>query len=139
MTDVARQKADLIVAAARERKAFDLVLLKVDHFTTIADYFFICSGRSNRQVQSVAEHIQAQVKKTGGFRPLGTEGLGQGHWVLLDYGDVVVHVFYEPVRRIYDLESLWIEAQKMDLGFKDESGIRPFHRTDTLLEKDGRP
>lgn len=116
MIDPARRKADLIVAAAREHKAFDLVLLKVDRLTTIADYFFICSCRSSRQVQAVADHIREQMKKKGDHLPLGVEGRTQGHWVLLDYGEVIAHIFYHSARDFYDLESLWIEAEHIDLA-----------------------
>jgi len=116
VSDPARHKADLIVAAAREHKAFDLVLLKVDHVTSIADYFFICSCRSSRQVQAVAEHIRERMKKKGDYIPLGVEGRTQGHWVLMDYGEVIAHIFYQSVRDFYDLESLWIEAEHIDLG-----------------------
>ncbi len=112
----ARLKADLILEAAKERKAFDLVLLHVEKLTSIADYFLICSGRSTRQVQALSQHIREQVKKTGGHSPLGVEGESQGQWVLMDYGEVIVHIFYEPVRELYDLESLWLEAERLDVG-----------------------
>ena len=115
VTESARRKADLIVAAAKEHKAFDLVLLKMDNLTSFADYFFICSGRSSRQVQAVAGHIREQVKKHGGHLPLGQEGRTQGHWILLDYGEVVAHIFYHPIREFYDLEGLWSEAEIIDL------------------------
>lgn len=111
-----RAKADLVAAAARERKALGPVLLKVDQITSFADYFFICSGRSSRQVQALADHILDQVKKKGGHLPLGVEGRTQGHWILIDYGEIVVHIFYQPVREFYDLEGLWIEAERIDLG-----------------------
>jgi len=116
VTESARRKAGLIVAAAKERKAFDLVLLKMDNLTSIADYFFICSCRSSRQVQAVADHIREQVKKRGGHLPLGQEGRSQGHWILLDYGEIVTHIFYHPIREFYDLEGLWSEAERIDLG-----------------------
>lgn len=115
MKDPAREKANLVVEAVMERKAIDPVLLKVGHLTSIADYFFICSGRSSRQVQSIAENILDKVKKKGGYLPLGKEGVSGGQWILIDYGDVVVHIFYQPVREIYDLEGLWMEAESMAL------------------------
>lgn len=119
MKDPARRKADLIVEAARMHKAFDLVLLKVDHLTSIADYFFICSCRSSRQVQAVSEQIKELLKKKGGYNVFGVEGQTQGHWVLMDFGEVVVHIFHEPVRDFYNLEGLWGEAHFIDLG-RDE-------------------
>lgn len=103
---------DFYVKAALGRKAFDLVILEVRDLTSIADAFIICSGRSNRQVAAIAEFIQVELKKHG-IRPLSVEGKKEGHWVLLDYGHVIMHVFYEPVRSFYDLEGLWIDAKKI--------------------------
>ena len=113
--DTVREKIDLILDAAFDSKATDSVLLKVGPISSVADYFFICSGSSSRQVQAIAEQILEKVKKTGGFLPLGVEGKSQGHWVLVDYGDVIIHVFYKPVREFYDLEGLWIEAETVRL------------------------
>jgi ribosome-associated protein len=112
----------MIVDAARERKAFDLVLMDVTHLSSVTDYFFICSCRSSRQVQAVADHILHQMKTQGGFLPLGVEGKIQGHWLLLDFGEVIAHIFYEPQRQFYDLEGLWIEAERLDLEMQADSG-----------------
>lgn len=103
---------DLFVKAALGKKATGLVVLDVRKLTSIADVFIICSGRSNRQVAAIAEFIQVELKKHG-LKPLSVEGKKEGHWVLLDYGYVIIHVFYEPVRTFYDLEGLWIDAQKV--------------------------
>jgi ribosome-associated protein len=84
----------------------------VRELTSIADVFIICSGRSNRQVTAIAEHIQTDLK-THSIRPLSIEGTQDGHWVLMDYGHVVIHVFYEPVRGFYDLEGLWSDAKRI--------------------------
>lgn len=113
--DTVRGKIDLILDAAFDSKATDPVLLKVGPISSVADYFFICSGSSSRQVQAIAEKILEKVKKTGGFLPLGVEGKSQGHWVLIDYGDVIIHIFYKPVREFYDLEGLWSEAETVQL------------------------
>lgn len=113
--DTVREKIDLILDAAFDSKATDPVLLKVGPISSVADYFFICSGSSSRQVQAIAEKILEKVKKTGGFLPLGVEGKSQGHWLLIDYGDVIIHIFYKPVREFYDLEGLWIEAETVQL------------------------
>ena len=107
--------ADLIVTAVRQTKAFDPILLKVDSISSFTDYFFICSGSSSRQVQAIAEHILEQVKKQSGRLPLGTEGRTGGQWVLIDYGEIVMHVFQDPIRRFYDLEGLWVEATRIDI------------------------
>ena len=103
---------DLYVKAALGRKAFDLVVLDVRVLTSVADAFIICSGRSNRQVTAIAEFIQTELKKVG-KKPLNVEGKKEGLWVLLDYGHVIIHVFYESVRHFYDLEGLWMDAKRI--------------------------
>jgi ribosome-associated protein len=102
------------VRAVREKKSMGVVALDVRKLTSVADAFILCSGRSNRQVSAIAEHVRISLR-AGGLRPLHVEGEKEGHWVLLDYGHVVVHVFYEPVRNFYDLESLWSDAPRIDL------------------------
>ena len=117
----ARTKALLCARQAIDYKAQELVLLDVGEVSSFADYFIICSGRSSRQVQGLADHLEESLKEMG-IRPLGIEGRREGHWVLMDYGDVIVHIFYEPVRHVYELESLWSEAKPVDLtreGFAD--------------------
>ena len=106
MTTDAKTKAFLIVEAALNKKALNLTLLEMKEITSFTDYFFICSGTSDRQVQAIAEGIQ-EVLEGMGARPLGLEGTPEGKWILMDYEDVVVHVFLEPVRQFYDLEGLW--------------------------------
>jgi ribosome-associated protein len=106
------QSLDLYVKAALAKKAIGLVVLDVRELTSVADVFIICSGRSNRQVMAIAEYIQVDLKKHG-IKPLSVEGKKEGHWVLLDYGHVIIHVFYEPIRNFYDLEGLWIDAEKI--------------------------
>ena len=101
---------DLFVKAATGKKAMNPVVLDVRKLTSIADVFIVCSGRSNRQVSAIAEHIQLDLKKQG-IKPLRVEGKKEGHWVVLDYGHVIIHVFFEPVREFYDLEGLWIDAE----------------------------
>lgn len=102
------------VQAALGRKAIDLVLLDVRNVTDVADVFMICSGRSHRQVSAIAEHIERDLRKNG-VKPLSVEGVKEGHWALLDYGDVIVHVFYEPIRQFYDIEGLWADAGRIDV------------------------
>jgi len=110
----ALQKAVLCAREAEERKALNIVLLDVSQLTSFADYFVICSGKSSRQVQGIADHLEGRLREAG-IRPLGTEGLKEGQWVLLDYGEVIVHIFYDPVRGFYDLESLWADARTVHL------------------------
>jgi len=103
---------DVYVKAALGRKAQDLVVLDVRELSSVADTFIICSGRSNRQVTAISEFIQAELKKNG-IRPLSIDGQKEGLWVLMDYGHIVFHVFYEPVRSFYDLEGLWADAKRV--------------------------
>lgn len=103
---------DLFLKTALSRKAIGLVALDVRELTSLADVFIICSGRSNRQVTAIAEFIKTEMKKHGKM-PLSTDGIKEGQWALIDYGDVIIHVFHEPVREYYDLESLWIDAKKI--------------------------
>ena len=105
---------DFFVNAALGRKAFDLVVLDLRKLTSIADYFIICSGQSSRQVTAIAEFIHFTLKKQG-IKPLCIEGLQEGHWVVLDYGHVIIHVFYESVREFYDLEGLWSDADRVKI------------------------
>lgn len=108
------QKALLISGLALDRKAYDLLLLEVGGVTSIADYFIICSGRSDRQVQSIAQGIDENLKKEGST-PISVEGMSRGQWVLMDLSDVIVHIFYQPVREFYDLEGLWSHATRVEL------------------------
>jgi ribosome-associated protein len=112
MSTDADPSLDRYIAAASEKKALNLIVLDVRDLTSIADVFIICSGRSNRQVNAIADSIVAKLKKHK-IKPLSVEGTGEGHWVLLDYGHVVIHVFYEPVREFFDLEGLWADAKRI--------------------------
>ncbi len=107
-----KERAILCAREAIRFKALDLVLLDVSRFSSFADFFIICSGKSGRQVQGIADNLENDLKKQG-LKPIGTEGKREGHWVLMDYGDIIIHVFYEPVRYFYDLESLWSEAPRV--------------------------
>ena len=109
---------DLYIRAVTGKKAINPVVLDVRGLTSFTDVFIICSGRSNRQVLAIADDIQVKLKKQG-IKPLSVEGKKDGHWVLLDYGHVVIHVFYEPVRTFYDLEGLWIDAKRIKIEKSD--------------------
>jgi len=107
-----RKRALLCINASMEKKAKDLVILKVKEISAFADYFIICSGTSDRQVRAIADSIQERLKLAG-VLPLGVEGETVGHWILMDYDDVIIHIFLETVRTFYDLERLWSEAPRM--------------------------
>jgi ribosome-associated protein len=109
-----REKAILCARAALDHKAIDLAILEVKKLSSFADYFVISSGSSDRQVQAIASHVEEKLGKQG-LHPLGIEGKREGRWVLLDYGDVVIHIFYQPIREFYDLERLWSDAPKVEL------------------------
>ena len=112
---LAQECALLCAAYAQEKKAFDVRLLDVRKVSSLTDYLLIVSGRSDRQVQAVADAIHLGLKKDHDTRPLAIEGMKEGRWVLLDYGDVMVHVFQETVRGYYDLDGLWSEAGELEV------------------------
>jgi ribosome-associated protein len=111
--------------AASAKKAENIVVLDVGGVLAITDAFVITSGHNRRQVLTIAEEVEAQVKAVGGPGPLRTEGLTDAQWVLLDYGDFVVHVFLDEVRRYYDLERLWADAPvvEWDEGVPAAAGV----------------
>jgi len=108
-----KEKSLFCAKAALEKKAFNVTILELKKASSLTDYFLICSGRSDRQVQAIAQSIEEKMGEKGA-RPLGEVGMREGRWVLMDYDDVVIHIFYDPVRRHYDLEGLWIEAPRID-------------------------
>lgn len=103
---------DIYVSAVLGKKAEKVIALDVRGLTSVADFFIVCSGRSNRQVSAIADFVERYLKKKG-IKPLSVEGKNEGLWVLLDYGDVIIHVFYESVRKFYDLEGLWSDAKRI--------------------------
>ena len=105
---------NIAVHAAEDKKAIDTRVLDIRELSIIADYFVICSGRSVPQVQAIAENIQEQLKKEG-LPITHLEGFREGTWVLLDYGDVIVHVFQEAERQFYKLERLWGDAPVVEI------------------------
>jgi ribosome-associated protein len=117
------ERALACTRAALDHKAYDLVVLETGRVSSIADYFVICSGRSDTQVQAIAEAIERDLERQG-ERPHSVEGLPHAQWVLLDYGDVVVHIFYVPVRAFYDLERLWARAPRVELPEPFQSQAR---------------
>ncbi len=106
---LALAQARRVVELAEDKKASDIVLLDVRALTSLADYFVICSGGSERQLGAIADGI-AEGLKEDGVLPLGREGGAGAHWVLLDFGAVIVHVFAPPERDYYQLEKLWSDA-----------------------------
>ena len=107
-------KALVVAQAALEKKAYDLIVLEVEHLNSIADYFVIATGRSDVQVQSIARGIEERMHRDG-QHALSVEGLRHAHWIVLDYVDVVIHVFYEPARDFYRLENVWSDGREVPL------------------------
>lgn len=97
---------------ASDKKSLDLIILELKGNCSLADYFIICSGTSERHVRAIAEHLELEMKKKG-KRALGIEGLQQGRWVLLDFDTVIIHVFHEEERDFYDLEGLWMDCPRI--------------------------
>ena len=106
-----REKAEVLLRAALSKKATDPVLLRLAQLTTLTDYFLIVSARSGRHVKAIADAIMEAAKERG-IQRLSVEGIGLTNWALLDYGDVIVHIFHKPIREFYDLEGLWADAQR---------------------------
>ena len=106
--------AKLCAQAALDKKAEDLIVLDVSGISSFADYFVIMSGRSTRHVQGLAEAVESKLR-TKRMSNANTEGLQEGLWVLLDYDDVIVHIFYKETRGFYDLEGLWHDALRVEV------------------------
>jgi ribosome-associated protein len=126
------EKALLVTRFALEKKARDLVVMEVRDVTSIGDYFIICAGSSDRQVQSIAQGIEENLSEAG-HPPLSVEGVHRGHWVLMDFSDVIVHIFYEPVREFYDLEGLWGHAPRVELPEPYSTLVGQFQAADNPL------
>ena len=100
-------------AAAEEKQAVDIHVLDLRGITTMADVFFICHGRNPRQNQAICDEIEQKLKEVHGERPMAIEGAGTAEWILMDYGDLVVHIFSEKAREYYDLERLYRDAKRL--------------------------
>jgi ribosome-associated protein len=109
-----REKALTLLKIGISKKAFNPILIKLDKITSLTDYFLIVSGTSARHVKAIAESIKDESKHIGVFAA-SVEGLSLGNWALLDYGDVIVHVFQKQSRDFYDLEGLWREAPRIPI------------------------
>ena len=119
--DHVRELARVAARAAASKGGEDTLVFEVTAILTITDAFVLTSGRNHRQVKTIAEEVEAQVKAAGGGSPLRIEGADTSEWVLLDYGDFVVHVFLDDLRRFYELERLWSDAPRLEW---EEAGAR---------------
>ena len=126
-----RELALTAAEAALDKKALDVIILELGELTFIADYFVICSGESTTQVKTIAEFIEHELTRKG-ITPIGREGLKFSHWVLLDYGDVIIHIFEKETRAYYGLEKLWMDAKTIEfhentsgMGGKNKRAVHP--------------
>jgi len=117
----ARDRALIAATAASAKKGDDIVILEVGDIIAIIDSFVLVSASNSRQVRTVVDEIEAAMRAHDDSRPIGIEGNDDASWVLLDYGDVVVHVFLEDTRAYYDLDRLWADAPRFE--FEDESAV----------------
>jgi ribosome-associated protein len=112
--DPSARKALACARAAIDKKAENLKVLDLTDLSGFTDYFVICSGTSDRQVQAIADAVEGALESAG-HETLSVEGYGEGRWVLMDFGDVVVHVFLDALREYYNLESLWADAPRVKI------------------------
>lgn len=117
-----KDRALLCADYVLEKKAHNVRILNVRGLSSLTDYLVIASGRSDRQVQAVAEAVRVGMKHDHTLVPLAVEGMKEGRWVLVDYGDVMVHIFQEPVREFYDLDGLWREAPEVPIPTGGKQG-----------------
>jgi ribosome-associated protein len=111
-SEASRKRAATIAIAALDKKAVGLEILDVAGKVDYADFIVIMTGRSDRHTQALAQGIE-EALKTAGVRPMAVEGLPHGNWVLMDFGDVVVHVFQDEARQLYDIEGLWLDVRRL--------------------------
>ncbi len=105
--DVERLK-DLIIKLLEDKKGEEILPIDLRKKVDFADYFLLCSAHSTKHAQGLADYVTLELKKIG-IMPLSVEGMELGNWIVLDYGSIVVHIFYEPIRRLYNLEELWLD------------------------------
>lgn len=129
MNDSIETRVRLAVAAALDKKAYDVDVLSVGKLTSIADYFVLTSASNERQAQAIADNVLDKLKEEMGVKPLLVEGTAPGRWILLDFGDFIVHIFTEDARRFYGLERLWGDAPNVTADFAEEAERRAFQKT----------
>ena len=110
-----REMAEIAVKALDSKKGKEIRLIRIDKITTLAEYFVICTGTSNTQINALCDAVEKELTEQG-EEPLHREGYRGGTWVLLDYGCVVVHVFNDEARKFYSLEHLWADGEEVDLS-----------------------
>jgi ribosome-associated protein len=115
-----RERAISCALFALDKKALDVKILEIGRLSSIADYLVLASGTSDKQTQAIADSVKKGLKKFG--KALDVEGLKEGNWIVIDYGDVIVHIFQESTRRYYNLDELWNAAPLLEIP--EEEGLR---------------
>ena len=110
-----RELAEIAVKALDSKKGKEIRLIRIDKITTLAEYFVICTGTSNTQINALGDEVEKELDQLG-EQPIHREGYRGGTWVLLDYGCVVVHIFNDEARKFYSLEHLWADGEEVDLS-----------------------
>lgn len=110
-----QELAEHLAASATEKKATKLTILQLDKLVSYCDHFVICSGTNSRQVRAIAQHAIDRLQESTGRSPQSVEGLQSSRWILVDYGDVILHVFDEELRSFYDLDGLWSDAPRLSV------------------------
>ncbi len=133
--DIVQELVESVVRGMLEKKGNEVVVLNLVKLNSpICDYFAICHGSSRTQVLALADSVEAEVKKSTKLYPLRREGFSNAEWILLDFSDVVVHIFQEPIRKFYNIEGLWADAPRQN--FEDNPNLQ---NTELFInENDGR-
>jgi len=124
VNDSIESRVRVAVAAALDKKAIDLDVLSVGELTSIADYFVLCSATNERQAAAIADAVTDRLQQELNVKPLLVEGTTPGRWILLDFGDFIIHIFTEDVRRFYGLERLWGDAPNVTSEYTGETEKR---------------
>jgi len=121
VNDPIHHRVQTAVNAALDKKALDLDVLEVTELTSIADYFVLCSATSERQTHAISDAIVEKMRTEEKLKPLLVEGATPGRWILIDFGDIIIHIFTEETRRFYGLERLWGDAPNVTAEFTGEA------------------
>ncbi len=114
MSDRSREMIKIAINSLENRKAQDLKVIDISEISVIADYFLIAGGNNRNQIQALSDHLEEELGRAG-YSPRQIEGYNQANWVLLDYSDIIVHIFDKESRSFYDLERLWKDGKPVDL------------------------
>lgn len=106
---------ELAVKSMDSKKAIDIKVLDISKVTTMADYFVICQGGSSTQIKAIADEVEEKLSEAG-VKPFGREGMNTAYWILMDYSDVIVHIFSSESRSFYSIENLWSDAENVDIS-----------------------